>query len=326
MTRKRNTRRSTRGFTLVELLVVIAIIGILIGMLLPAVQQVREAARRVSCLNNIKQQGLAFHMYHDTVNEFPVGAMNTARWGVGWQIQLLPHLEQAALYDATDQRFNSFSAGYGTTYNNVLVAAFACPSSPIDPLLEGGFSRNAETSQRAHYYGLAGAVDDTSDGGTFAERRNRPSTNKGIISGGGLSLLNQAVGIADNTDGTSNTAIVGECSNWLIDANQAQVRPNQGLGLCVSTNGSGVVDGTNVAEFNQSVFTLTTIRYPLNHGDGSLEGVGTGNFNNGLHSSHTGGVNVCYADGSSHFISDSINITTLKHLVTRDDGNVLGKF
>ncbi|MDB2686106.1 DUF1559 domain-containing protein [Mariniblastus sp.] len=319
-------RHHNRGFTLVELLVVIAIIGILIGMLLPAVQQVREAARRVNCLNNIKQQGLAFHMYHDTASEFPVGAKNTAKWGVGWQIQLLPHLEQTALYDATDQRFNSFSAGYGTTYNNVLVSAFACPSSPIEALLEGGFSKNAETSQRSHYYGLAGAVDDTSDGGTFIERRNRPSNSRGIISGGGLSLLNQGVRIADASDGTSNTAIVGESSNWLIDASQAKVRPNQGLGLCVSTNGGGVVDGSNVGNFNNAVHTLTTIRYPLNHGDGSLEGVGIGNFNNGLTSAHTGGVNVCYADGSSHFINDSINITTLKHLVTRDDGNVLGKF
>ena len=319
-----NNRKS--AFTLVELLVVIAIIGILIGMLLPAVQQVREAARRATCLNNIRQQGLAFHMYHDTVNEFPIGAKNTANWGVGWHIQLLPHLEQRALYDNTDQRFNSFSAGYGTTYNNITVPAFVCPSSPFEALLEGGFSSNAETSQRAHYYGFAGAVDDTADGGTFAEIRNRPSENRGIISGGGLVLVNQAVSIADATDGTSNTAIVGECADFLTDANQLQIRANQGLGLCVSTNGRGVVDGTNVSNFNQSVQTLTSIRYPVNHGDGSLEGVGIGNFNNGLLSAHTGGANVCYADGSAHYVSGSIDLLTLKQLVTRDDGFVLGEF
>ena len=317
-----NLHNRKSAFTLVELLVVIAIIGILIGMLLPAVQQVREAARRASCLNNTRQQGLAMHLHHDSFTEFPIGAKSTAKWGVGWQIQLLAHMEQISLYNKTDQRFNSFSQGYGTTYNGIVVPAFVCPSSPIDALLEGGFSSNAETSQRAHYYGIAGGVDDTADGGTFSEKRNRPSSEKGIISGGGLLLLNQAVGIADATDGTSNTAMIGECSNFLFDADQAQVRPNQGLGLCVSTNGNGTADGTDTSNYDNDVHTLTSIRYPLNHGDGSLEGVGGGRHNNGLISAHTGGVNVCYADGSSHFISDSINITALKYLVTRDDGFV----
>ena len=319
-------RRS--GFTLVELLVVIAIIGILIGMLLPAVQQVREAARRTQCLNNLKQQGLGMHLYHDGFEEFPIGAKpnvqtGRVRWGVGWPTQLLPYIEQTALFNNTPQQFNVFSAGYGTTYNNILLPVYACPSSPIEPLLEGGFSSNAETSQRVHYYGLAGAVDDTADGGTFSEARNRPSNDRGIIAGGGLSLLNESSSIAGATDGTSNTAIIGESANFLLDADQAQVRPNQGLGMCVSTNGTGEVNGTDVSNFNNAVHTLTTIRYPLNHGDGSLEGTGLGNFNNGLHSNHSGGVNMAYADGSVHFIADSINLTTLKHLVTRDDGFVI---
>ena len=319
-------RHRRSAFTLVELLVVIAIIGILIGMLLPAVQQVREAARRTTCLNNVRQQGLAMHLHHDAFNEFPVGAKSTARWGVGWHIQLLPFLEQSALFEKTDQRFNSFSAGYGLTYNNIVVPAYVCPSSPFDALLEGGFSSNAEKSQRAHFYGIAGAVDDTTGGGIFSENRNRPSASRGIISGGGLLLMSDSVAIKDATDGTSNTAFIGESSDFLIDAAQAQVRPNQGLGLCVSTNGNGVVDGNNVSNYDQAVHTLTSIRYPLNHGDGSLAGVGLGNFNNGLVSAHSGGVNMGYADGSSHFVNESIDFTTLKYLATRDDGFILENF
>ena len=100
------TRRS--GFTLVELLVVIAIIGILVALLLPAIQMAREAARRTSCNNNMKQIGLGLHMYHDTFNRFPAGwrafdpAMGQPLWfgvpGWAWATSILPYMEQTALY------------------------------------------------------------------------------------------------------------------------------------------------------------------------------------------------------------------------------------
>ena len=95
------------GFTLVELLVVIAIIGILIALLLPAVQAAREAARRAQCTNNLKQFGLAVHNYHDTYGSFPMGWMidtshsgNPSGWG--WQVYLMPFMEQGTLFDAMD--------------------------------------------------------------------------------------------------------------------------------------------------------------------------------------------------------------------------------
>ena len=99
------------GFTLVELLVVIAIIGILIGMLLPAVQQVREAARRADCLNKLRQIGLATHMFHDTNNAFPParltappdGADDDCRNGcASWFVRILPHVEQGNMYAQWD--------------------------------------------------------------------------------------------------------------------------------------------------------------------------------------------------------------------------------
>src|SRR5437660_9676642 len=96
-----------RGFTLVELLVVIAIIGVLVALLRPAVQQAREAARRMQCTNNLKQIGIALHNHHDVKLTFPPGALNTGHNGTPvyttWTIEILPFMEQQALYQQYDQ-------------------------------------------------------------------------------------------------------------------------------------------------------------------------------------------------------------------------------
>jgi prepilin-type N-terminal cleavage/methylation domain-containing protein len=91
-------KKHYHAFTLVELLVVIAIIGVLVALLLPAVQQAREAARRMSCTNQIKQMALALHNYHDTFQTLPPGLVTSNQ--TSWQVQILPQLEQTALYDA----------------------------------------------------------------------------------------------------------------------------------------------------------------------------------------------------------------------------------
>jgi len=107
------TNGNRRGFTLVELLVVIAIIGVLVALLLPAVQQAREAARRMQCANNLKQYGVAIHTYHDVWNKLPTAPMAYAQngnWGLpvpGMQVIILPQMEQQPLYDKIVWRWNA---------------------------------------------------------------------------------------------------------------------------------------------------------------------------------------------------------------------------
>jgi len=128
-------RARTRGFTLIELLVVIAIIGILVGLLLPAVQQAREAARRTQCRNNLHQLGIALHSYADSHGRFPPGAIRvpfdaaTPTYRMPFVAQLLPYLEQRAVFDLID-----FRASWFQTVNLPATRAplnvWQCPTDP----------------------------------------------------------------------------------------------------------------------------------------------------------------------------------------------------
>jgi prepilin-type N-terminal cleavage/methylation domain-containing protein len=134
-----------RGFTLIELLVVIAIIAVLIALLLPAVQSAREAARRIQCVNNLKQIGLALHNYHTGNDTFPLGASLNMYYTFAyyakqnWSAQalMLPQLEQLPVYNSINFYFGVDTAGTGSNSSLVnstamytKVAAFLCPSDP----------------------------------------------------------------------------------------------------------------------------------------------------------------------------------------------------
>ena len=175
------SRRS--GFTLVELLVVIAIIGVMVGLLLPAVQAAREAARRMSCSNNMKQLGLGLHNYHAAYNTFPAGVRGgspSEGWGFPFWYGLLPFIEQQALAErvvnvggpAPGQHpgwlgilnagghANSAGTLNAAVCNNVVVTSFVCPSNPMEP------NRNAAGSivTFPSYIGIQGGVDEDAVG------------------------------------------------------------------------------------------------------------------------------------------------------------------
>ena len=132
----RLNRRRSAGFTLVELLVVIAIIGILVALLLPAVQAAREAARRMSCSNNLKQLGLGMHNFQNTYGYFPASRNGLGGWSA--QAMILPYLEQNALYDQIDP-----DQDYGTPVSYTPIESYLCPSE-INNKLRKDSSGNPE--------------------------------------------------------------------------------------------------------------------------------------------------------------------------------------
>ncbi|QEG42053.1 DUF1559 domain-containing protein [Roseimaritima ulvae] len=185
-----------RGFTLVELLVVIAIIGVLVGLLLPAVQAAREAARRMSCGNNLKQIGLAMHNYHDSLGTFPTGSSSCC-WGT-WLPLILPYIEQENLSDLYVDWSNTSGARYSHAPNTTNVttrrlAAFTCPSDlPNAPLA------NITSHSYAVNYGNTGY--------------SQQATLNGVVFGGApfAPRLGKNFGFRDVLDGTSTTLMVAE--------------------------------------------------------------------------------------------------------------------
>jgi prepilin-type N-terminal cleavage/methylation domain-containing protein/prepilin-type processing-associated H-X9-DG protein len=206
-------RRS--GFTLIELLVVIAIIAVLIALLLPAVQAAREAARRLQCVNNLKQIGLALQNYHSSVGSFPIGqswAKTTpgATYGGnpwGAHAQMLSYLEQGTVYNAINFSFAPAQANNQAYYTNstllyLRLNAFICPSDSLSPTTDGVYNFNC------NYVGSTGTTIEAV-GNALQAVSIQQST--GIFGFDNPSLHGVPVySIANVTDGTSNTIAYSE--------------------------------------------------------------------------------------------------------------------
>ena len=302
-----STTRISRGFTLIELLVVIAIIAVLIGLLLPAVQAAREAARRVQCVNNLKQMGLALHNYHDTLGAFPAGyyasaqfvdgATDTSR-GWGWGAMIQPMMEQGTLYNAAN-----FSLNLESTANATVVAtglsAFLCPSdpAPTSAFAVSDASGNPLAMMAASSY-AACAGGDESDVVTGVN-------NDGL--GRGLFYRNSRTRLADLTDGTSSTIAVGERAWSIVNG----VWAGSVTGAVVRRGPADRCPKTGAMFFGAATSTLA--HGHLINSDTDPDG-GIDDFS----SRHPGGANFLFADGSVHFLKD-----ILRDLGKRADGSTI---
>ena len=355
--------RHRNGFTLVELLVVIAIIGILVGMLLPAVQQVREAARRVSCSNNMKQLGLALQNYESAFGFFPPGFssepsndgtvstgvhIDPVTWnagpGWGWGAFLLPYVEGSNIHDQID-----FSVPVWSAQHRDIVQAqlpfLLCPSSSGDdqPFTVVDESRNPYSIDgsgpivlgRSHYVASHGqesawGPEAGSDltGTVFTDIYTFSTTTKEIR--GNVSRVadgpfyrNSKTRISDVTDGTTQSIFLGEHSSRLSDKTWAGVVP----GATVHPGFSSPENGPDGA--------ATMVLYHMGPSGGELDITGFPiihpvnfpTFHVGqMYSEHPGGGNVGMGDGSVQFISQNVDLLIWAELSSIAEGEVTGQW
>jgi prepilin-type processing-associated H-X9-DG protein/prepilin-type N-terminal cleavage/methylation domain-containing protein len=268
------------GFTLIEMLVVFGVVAVLAALLVPAVQRAREAAARASCQNNLKQLALALHQYHNVSGAFPSG-WRSAKFprGMsfsGWELSVLPYLEQAPLYAAAQ---TSYAANPNPLNNplhaelSVPLKVFACPSDARTP----GPQVSLQTQTLAaltSYLGVCGQNYSSQDGVLFPDSQVR---------------------LGDITDGTSMTLMLGERP------------PSADMQFGWWYAGAGQ-NGTGSADLILGVHEANLL--PIL--PGSPCGPGTYTFSNSqftdpcgmfhFWSPHTGGANFAFADGSVRYL------------------------
>ncbi len=273
-----------RAFTLIELIVVLAIIAVLIGLLLPAVQKVRAAAARMTCVNNLKQIGLGFHNHHDAIGRFPPGGMHVypvdcptgadpnattpqareASWS--WAYFLLPYIEQGNLYQDANP----------ATVRNTPVKTYYCPSRRSAQVYSG--------TAKIDYAGNAGSIS-TGENGVVRQ------TPLG------------AIRFADITDGTHCTVLIGEKRMNVAE-----------FGLSADDNESYCTPGWNG--------DWEVYRWGEGQPAQDINVPGETNAQHAFGSAHANGFNCVFCDGSVRYIRYSVNLTTWTRACVRNDNQV----
>lgn len=351
--RHRSAAAVRRGFSLVELLVVITIIAVLIGLLLPAVQGVREAARRTSCLNNVRQIGIAMQGF-ESANGFYAPAKSSgaqAMWPPnnpkehGMFALLLPHIEQGTLLTSLGYDFNQdWDAAVNRPAARTIVPTFACPSTPDGPRQ---VTRARYPTNR--YQGSWGATGPAgNDYSTLVEVETVFYTAMGVPFPAlkqrqGMLPTNTRTVAAHVRDGLSNTLALVECGNRPLryfNGRPMGARSSGAASPCDVNNDSAAAGWAD----NDATFTLhganagsgvpNTMCY---HTDAAGRVPSAGTTSGGQcvmnctnwdepYSFHPGGINVVFGDGSARFLTDDIAPLTMAALITRAGGDSPGAF
>lgn len=304
-----NSHSKSHAFTLVELLVVIAIIGILIGMLLPAVQQVREAARRINCANNMRQLALAGHNYESANMRFPDGSVgqdpatglfDASRVRIPYIAFILPFFEEGARFSLYD-----FEVSWSQQSEDFqgLIQTFQCPSDTSEVFENTGDQRGLE--YKGNYGVNWGATD---------------WTNQGYVEGDGINApfyLEYGASFGEITDGSTNTLMMLE----MLQAPSPQGSVDRRGRLW--NNDAGCYEISATFEPNSTAGDFTRL---LPREDIGLPGTNTTNTRRMYiisRSRHVGGVNAALCDGSVQFVNDNVSLDTWKELSTINGGEVI---
>lgn len=338
------------GFTLVELLVVIAIIGVLVALLLPAVQAAREAARRMSCQNNLKQLGLAVHNFESARQQLPTGSesrpfpgapghpYNFYRWSV--LAHLTPYMEQSNAYNTIDLDTPLYPPTYQITPQNAIAASlkvpmFLCPSDVQSPVSKFKDSNGVEYDWGpTNYAGNAGS----GIGGGTAYKTD------------GVFGINSKTRLADLTDGTTNTAlfsesILGQGPEISSAANVMKFATDYKYAGAAPLTDSGCASASQYNNSNRRGFSWVNGEYRTtlyNHYytpnqkifdcvgvwfDPDLNFLYSGAGWRAARSNHSGGiVNMTLADGSVRTAASTVDPIVWRALSTRNGGEVIGNW
>lgn len=304
-----------KAFSLVELLTVIAIISILVGLLLPAVQAAREASRRTTCTNNMRQIGIALHSFHSAHKVFPAAGWTIAGSGnprgkfVGWRALTLPYLEEEALRRIYDFNVHWWE-GSNLTTGGVPISVFQCPSVPERLLVISAVAKaprpaiNFPQPLAPNDYEVIMGVQPSVNSDLYATA----TTNRSAM------FRNSAIRVTQIRDGASGTILIAECAARPLTHRGRTPRPDlpndQGQGW-IDSEGPFSLDGSNADGSQQGQGPLLT---PI--------AINATNFNE-PYSFHEGGGNFLFADGHLEFLHDTIKLEALAALCTRSGGEIV---
>jgi len=335
----RASEEHSKGFTLVELLVVIAIIGILIGMLLPAVQQVREAARRTQCANSMRQLALAMHNYESSNMHFPPGiqsrdlSLGTAEdvmflHGFNWSAIILPFVEQNSQFAILGRLSDNFSRpqwwgtlpdineGLFTDHAAVEMGLFVCPSCPMDPINN---KRASGAHAKSNYVGVVGPKLEEGDLNTMDNYTQFTLDREGDTSDPevqvtlefpGMLFFNSKIGFGQVPDGTSNTLLLGERDGAILGTDSRGEEFQRGAATWCGADRSSWLNTCLGPTSGQARWTLNSAN------------VGRWEQWVPFSSSHPGGANFARTDGSVTYVSDEVDGRTFEGMGTRAGGEV----